>query len=240
MDDQSVSMGAPEASGPAAPPDAGPLGRIMGVFLKPKQTFESMRERPRFLLALILVAIVQLGIASLIVSSGIARDEAVAKLEAQGADQAKIDTVEKFMDSPVAPVFTVVTAVVAVGFGIVAGAALLFFMGNLMLGGRLQFRHYVCAVAFGWVVMLVDNIVRASLILAKHGYDVRLGLGNLFGEDVGFGVRALDAVTDPLLLWSTAITALAVSVFAKKGFGFGVIAVLPGFLIGAVLQGMGR
>jgi hypothetical protein len=125
---------------------------------------------------------------------------------------------------------------VAFGFGLLASAALLFFMGNFMLGGRLGFRHYVSVVAYSWVVSLVDHAVRLALIVSRESLDVRLGLGNLFGEEIGFLGRAVDLATDPLFLWATAVAAIGVSVYARKGFGFGAIAVLPGFLIGILLQ----
>jgi len=44
-------------------------------------------------------------------------------------------------------------------------------------------------------------------------------------------MHVADTATDPLLLWATAIEALGVSVMARKSFGFGVLAVLPGFLL---------
>ena len=43
--------------------------------------------------------------------------------------------------------------------------------------------------------------------------------------------KALDTATDPLMLWSTAVLAIGVSVYARKGIGFGILTVLPGFLI---------
>jgi hypothetical protein len=42
------------------------------------------------------------------------------------------------------------------------------------------------------------------------------------------------------MLWSGAVSAVGVSVFAKKKFSFGVLVVLPAFLIGAVLSGISR
>ncbi|MGE5175680.1 MAG: Yip1 family protein [Hyphomicrobiales bacterium] len=238
MDDQNASLQmSSEGPAGAAPEDMGPLGRLIGVFINPRRTFESMRERPRFLLAAILVLVVQVAIAGVMVQSGVPRDETIAKMERQGADQAKIEAVEKFFDSPIAPAITVTTAVFGVAIALLISAGVLFFMGNLMLGGRIELRHYLSATAYGSVVMLVDNVVRIGLILAKHSYDVRLGLGNVFGEDIGFVGRALDGMTDPLLLWATAVTALAVSVYARKGFGFGILTVLPGFVIGSILQG---
>ena len=208
-------------------PERSPLGRLLGIFINPAGVFASMRARPRFFLAFLVVLIFQ---------TGIVRDESIAQLEAKGKDPQQIEAMTKFFDSPAAPIITVVTGDVAFGFGLLASAALLFFMGNFMLGGRLTFRHYLSVVAFSWVVSLVDHAVRLALIVSRESLDVRLGLGNLFGEEIGFFGRALDLATDPLFLWATAVAAIGVSVYARKGFGFGAMAVLPGFILGILFQ----
>jgi hypothetical protein len=200
------------------PPDPGPIGRLVGVFIRPRATFESMRERPRFLIAFIILLVVQTTIAFVLFHSGIVAEQTVAKMEAQGK------------------IITVLTAPVATAIGLVSGAAILFFMANLMMGARLRFAHYLSAVAFAGIVQLVDQLVRVGLILANRSFDVRLGLGMLFGDSTGFGVRALDTLTDPLFLWGNAIGALAVGTYSKRGFGFGVLATLPGVILAVILS----
>lgn len=219
------------------PPDEpGPLARLFGVFFRPRRTFESMRERPRFLLPMILLLVVQTSIAFVMFRTGIVAEETVAKMEAQGKDPKAIEAVESFFEGTGGLLATVATAPFATAVGLLSGAALLFFMGNLMLGARLRFAHYLSAVAFAGVVQLVDQLVRVGLILANRSFDVRLGLGTLFGDATGFGIRALDTITDPLFLWGNAICALAVAVYAKRGFGFGVLAVLPGVILAVLLS----
>lgn len=228
--------GAPGLAALNAPPDPGPLGRLIGVFFRPRATFESMRERPRFLLPLIILLVVQTSIAFVLFHSGIVAEQTVAKMEAQGKDQHAIEAVQNFFEGTGGLVVTVVTAPFATAVGLISGAAILFFMGNLMMGARLRFPHYLSAVAFAGIVQSVDQLVRVGLILAQRSFDVRLGLGNLFGDATGFGVRAIDTLTDPLFLWGTAICALAVAVYAKRGFGFGILAVLPGTLLAVILS----
>ena len=217
-------------------PERSALGRLFGIFVDPRGVFASMRAHPRFLLALLVVLVFQTVFAVLIFQTGIVRDTSISQLEAKGKDPQQIEAMERFFDSPAAPIITTVSGDIAFGFGLLVSAALLFFMGNFMLGGRVTFRHYVSVVAFSWVVSLVDHSVRLALILSRGSLDVRLGLGNLFGDEIGFLGRALDLATDPLFLWATAVSAIGVSVFARKGFGFGAITVLPGFLLGVILQ----
>ena len=239
MNDQDIAAPPPvlpEAPDADAVPERSPLGRLFGIFVDPRGVFASMRARPRFLLAFVTVLVVQTVFAILIFRSGIVRDEAIAQLEAKGKDPQQIEAMERFFDSPAAPIISTVSGDVMFGFGLLASAALLFFMGNFMLGGRLTLRHYVSVVAFSWVVSLLDHAVRLGLILSRGSLDVRLGLGNLLGDDIGFPGRFLDLATDPLYLWATVVSAIGVSVFARKKFGFGVLTVLPGFLFGTLLQ----
>jgi hypothetical protein len=124
-------------------------------------------------------------------------------------------------------------------FGALLAAALLYFTANLMMGAKLTFRHYLCAAAFGSLVGLVDSVVRTVLIVSRGDTHVRLGLGAVMGDATGFPVAALDAITGPLLLWSVAVQAIGVGVFAKKGFGFGALASVPSLLVMALFAGFG-
>ena len=208
------------------------------IFVKPKATFEAMADRPRFLLAIILVVAAITGLTVPIFQAGIVRDDTIAKMEAKGAPDTQVEATAKFFDSPAGLAISLGTNVVAVPFVWLVTGGILFFMGNLMLGAKLKFPHYLSAAAYGWVVGMIDHAVRTALMVAKGSMDVRLGLGNFFGDELPFLGRVIDSMTDPLLLWGSAIIALGVAVYAKKGFGFGVIAVLPTFVMSLLLSSM--
>jgi hypothetical protein len=104
-------------------------------------------------------------------------------------------------------------------------------MANLMLGGKLRYTHYLCIAAYGAVVGIVDQVVRMGIALGRGTLMVHLGIGAFLGEELSPIMRIVDTATDPLLLWATAIQALGVAVMTKKSFGFGALAVLPGYLI---------
>lgn len=220
----------------APPPEMSPIGRLLGVFIQPRATFESMRERPRILLPMIVLIVVQTALAFVMFQSGIVAEETTAKMEAQGRSPQEIEAVQRFFEGTPALIFTMATSPVFATILLVTLAGLAFFIGNLMLGGRLRYAHYLSAMAFGGLVLLVEQIVRVGLILASRTYDVRLGLGMLLGDATGFGVRVLDTMTDPLFLWGHAISALGIAVYARRGFGFGVASVLLGVLASVLLS----
>lgn len=211
---------------------------LFTIFAAPKSTFAKMAESPRFLLALILCIVVISAFTVPIFTSGVVRDETVAKLEAKGAPEAQVQATAQFFDSPAGLWIGLGGNVIGIPFVMLLSSAVLFFMGNLMLGAKLRFPHYLSATVYGAVVGLVDYAVRSALVLAKQTTDVRLGVGNFFGDDLPYIGKVLDSATDPLLLWGTAITALGVAVYAKKGFGFGALASLPTFIIMLLLAGM--
>jgi hypothetical protein len=226
------------AEGPAAP-SISAFQSLVGVFANPRKTFEAMAAKPRFLLPMVLVLLAHAAFVAVIVQSGVVRNDTLAKLEAQGKAPEVVEAMEKFFDSPAAMVIVPTTAVVVIAFVMLLYAALVFFLGNLMLGGRLTYKQYLSVVAHSTVLGLVGNAVRASLAVAKGTMDIRLGAGNLLGEDPSFLVRFVDSITNPLALWPAAVMALGVSVLAKKSFSFGVMAVLPAFLLISLIFGPG-
>ena len=233
---------------PAGRPSSGvsPWGSLLTIFTKPRATFEALAPRPVFGVALAVVLVFQLLAVFVAFQSGAIRNDAVAKteqaLEKRGLDPAaisgQVEETENFFNQPIAGVFVVTGGVLGFAFFLLVGAGLLYFMANLMFGAKLRFAHYLCAVVYGSVIGTVDQAVRVGLAYQNGTLDVRLGIGALFGEEAGFLARALDALTDPLHLWALGVTALGVSVFARKGFGFGVLALVPGILLGVLFAGM--
>jgi hypothetical protein len=200
-----------------------------------------------FGIALAVVLVFQVLFVGLALQSGAILNDAIektqAKLEERGADQGSaditIDQTRKFFESPIGPVVVITSGMIAFAFAILVASGLAYFMANLMFGAKLRFAHYLCAVVYGAVVGIVDQMARVGLAFQTGTLNVRLGVGSFLGEDMGFLGRMLDTLTDPLHLWALGVTALGVSVFAKKGFGFGILALLPAALLGAVLAGMG-
>jgi hypothetical protein len=116
-------------------------------------------------------------------------------------------------------------------------SGLAFFLGNLMMGANVRFQHYLSATAYGSVVGLVEGVATIAIALAKGSTDVRFGVGNFFGDELSIPLKILDTLTDPLFLWGIAVTALAISVYSRKSFRFGVIASIPVLLVKVLLIG---
>lgn len=219
-------------------PSTNEFRSLFTIFSGPKQTFAGMAEKPRFWIALVAVVVVMTALSAVVFQSGIVRDETIAKLEAQGAPEAQIEATARMFDSPVGMAFSLGGNLLGIPFVLNVTAALLLFVGNFLLGAKLRFPHYLSAAVYGSVIGLVDHVIRTVLVVSRQSLDIRLGIGNLFGEDLSYIPRVLDSMTDPFLLWGMAVTALGVATYARKGFGFGVITALPVFLATILLSGM--
>ena len=226
------------ATAPSELPEPSPLGAVAGAFVRPRETFESMRPHPRYWLPLILVVLAQVAFSVLLLQSGAVANDQLAKAEAKGATPEQVEHMRTFFESPAAPVIVGVGGLVTMAFIILLGSGVAFFMGNLMMGGGITYRHYLSAQAHGAAIGLLDQAIRTGIAWSKGTLDIRLGLGNLLGDDIGPFGRILDAATDPFILWSTAVVALGISVYARKKYMFGVLTVLPMFLLGLVLSAM--
>jgi hypothetical protein len=224
--------------GPEAPSQSA-AGSLIGVFTEPRRTFAAMTQKPRLLAPMIVLVLFQLLFGLLLAQSGVMKNDAIAKMEAKNAPQEQLDAVTRMMDSPARFVFAVAGPIVLV-FSLLISAALLYFMANLMLGGRLRYAHYLCIAAYGAVVGIVDQAVRLGLALNRGTLQVHLGVGAFLGDDLSAPLRILDTATDPLLLWAVVVQAVGVAAMAKKGFGFGLLAVLPGTLILVCLSAFQR
>lgn len=210
---------------------------LLGIFTRPKATFEALSGRPRVLAPILLVLLFQIIFGVMLAQSGIMKNDTIARLEAKNAPSEQIDAVSKVMDGPAKYGFVVAGPIVLV-FSLLVSAALIFFMANLMLGAKLRYIHYFCIAAYGAVVGIVDQVVRMVIAHSRGTLMVHMGIGAFLGEELGVVMRILDTATDPLLLWATAIEALGVAVMTRKSFGFGALAVLPGYLILVCLSGL--
>jgi hypothetical protein len=230
----------PAVSGPDPGPEApSAVGSLIGVFTEPRPTFAAMTAKPRLLAPLVVLVLFQLVFGIVLAQSGIMKNDTIAKLEAKSAPQEQIDAVTRMMDSPARFVFAAAGPIVLV-FSLLISAALLYFMANLMLGGRLRYTHYLCIAAYGAVVGIVDQAVRMGLALNRGTLLVHMGVGAFLGDDLSAPLRVLDTATDPLLLWAVLVQALGVAAMTKKGLGFGLLAVLPGTLILCALSAFQR
>ena len=155
---------------------------LVGVFTNPRSTFQSLAAKPRILTPILVVIVFQLLFAVVLAQTGILKNDTIARLEAKNSPPEQIDAVSKVMDGPAKYAFVIAGPVVLV-FSLLVSGALIYFMGNLMLGARLRYAHYLSIAAYGAVVGIVDQLVRLGIALGRGTLMVHLGIGAFLGEE---------------------------------------------------------
>jgi Yip1-like protein len=237
-DTAQIEGSAPAGTLPEAPQMSAPE-TLVGIFTKPKQTFQALEHKPRILAPFLVVLVFQIVFGFVAMQSGIQKADTLHKLEQKNAPPEQIEAVTNVMDSPARFLFILGGPIVLSLFWLVT-SAILYFIANLMLGARLRFTHYLCIVAYGWVVGILDQAAQMGVALSRGTLFVSLGIGAFMGDELNGLMRILDAATDPLLLWVGAIEALGIAVMARKSFGFGILAVAPVYVLAAVARGLLR
>ena len=156
--------------------EMGPIGRIVGVFASPKETFESVDRKPTWLVPFILTLIFVIAFQFLTMDIGIKDRFAVMEARDMPAEQMEmarqqIEGPMKYIGLGIAPIATLVV------WAILAG--ILLFGGNTILGGESKFKKMFSLVAWSSLVGIVGGILKIFLILQKgtmHGVTTSLAI----------------------------------------------------------------
>jgi hypothetical protein len=140
------------------------FGRLIGVFSSPKETFESIDQKPTWLVPFIITVIIAIGLNFLVMDIGV-RDQ-IAKMEAMGAPSEQIEAVETQMQGPMRYIQIVAIPIVTLIIWAILSGVLLFG-STTILGGDAKFKKVFSVVAWSNLVTLLGGIIKTLLILSK-------------------------------------------------------------------------
>lgn len=213
----------PDAAGTAPPADLSLPTRIWAVYTAPRVLFQSLKERPRILGALVVLLL--LGVVSAVLLSGPAME---AQMEAMRANP---DMTEAQMQTAQQVAKTVGMAMFVFGSVLIALvlSAFLLLVANVFLGGRTTYRQMLSAVLHIGLIYIPALIVKAPLVLARNDINVQTSLAAFLpSSDQKTFLYQILAQTDLFTLWMWGLCILAVSVLAgvpvrRAGFAVGGI-----------------
>lgn len=211
-----VVPGAPQA-GEINAPDLGIMGRLTGIFSNPKDTFESINQKPNWLVPYLVVMLITLVMQFLTLD--IQLQDQVAMMEAKGAPVEQIEMAQKNLEGPMKYIqFVAIPVVTLIVWVIYSGIFL--FVGNTMLGGRGRFYAVFSAFAWSSLIGSVGHIVKSLLILAKgtmHGVTTSLAAVMPTPElgDRGSLIYQILAKTDIFMIWVLVVWGIGFSAIFK-------------------------
>ena len=235
-----------EAREPAQMSEAATLGNI---FFEPGRTFEDLRRKPRFIFAMILIAILvagySLGLQYKVGESGLrsfiadtvekrAPNLSAEQKASQIDMQMKINSFTKFA----VPVFVIVAMFIG---------GLLYWGAAKAFGGDGGFLHAVSVFTYSSVPPTVVGMIASFIIMAfKSADDIDLGLSQrgLLNAKLGFFVNGhqapvlatLLATFDLLAIWGWILAAIGLRITNRlsKGSAWAIVIIIA--LIGVAFR----
>lgn len=169
-------MAMPTIPAPAqqAPPRVSSFGRLFNVFFEPKATFESIVERPSWvlpMLASILIGIVVVAFIGSRVGWRQVIDKQIASSPRaqQRMEQIPADQREAMLEkqAKVAPIIGYVGIVVGIPIAELIVAALLLVAFNIISGSKTRFSASLGIVAHSWLPYVISGLLGVLILFIK-------------------------------------------------------------------------
>jgi hypothetical protein len=219
---------------PEPAPQVSSIGRIFGVIFSPKPTFESIAQRPTWILPLLLISI--LSIATVFIFGQrvgwrgfmIRQDQQNSRLQKQ-MDQMTPEKRDKMLDqqTKIAPIFGYVGAVLGIFVAAVVVAAVLMLAFNMMVGGGIRFMTSLGIVAHSWVTALIGGLLGILVLFLKDPSTIDIqhlvatNAGAFLSDDAPKWQESLLSSFDLFTFWSMILMSIGYSATNPKKISFG-------------------
>jgi len=167
-------MATPATPAPPPPVPVNSFGRLFGVFFEPKATFESIAQRPTWVLPMIVLILISIVIVALIGSrvgwrQVIDRQIASSPRAQQRMEQVPPAQREQILDKQAkfAGVIAYVGVIVGTVIAEVIVAALLLAVFNIMAGSKISFSTSLGIVAHSWMPYAITGLLGILILFIK-------------------------------------------------------------------------
>ena len=219
---------------PESVPQVSSVGRIFGVIFSPKATFESIVQRPTWILPLLLISVISI-VTVFIFGQRVGwrgfmirQDQQNSRLQKQ-MDQMTPDQRDKMLDqqTKIAPIFGYVGAVLGIFVAPVVVAAVLMVAFNMMVGGGIRFKTSLGIVAHSWVTALIGGLLGILVLFLKDPSTIDIqhlvatNAGAFLSDDAPKWQESLLSSFDLFTFWSMILMSIGYSATNPKKISFG-------------------
>ncbi len=171
---------------PTVQPEEKPMGgasKVFNVFFEPRKVFESLKIKPTWLVAFIIIAI--LGIGFFYTTYPYIMQQQVERIRDNDKipEEQKQVIIEKMTENTHPPVWQLFLAPLGAIVTLVIVAAILFFVFNVILGGDSSFRRVFSVYCYSSLIAIPSMIVKYPLIMIKKDINVQTSLALLLSAD---------------------------------------------------------
>jgi hypothetical protein len=227
-------MASPVTPAPEAAPSVSSVGRIFGAIFSPKPTFESIAQRPTWILPLVLISILSI-VTIFIFGQRVGwRGFIERQIQMNASAQKQMDAMtpedrEKAlaMRAKIAPIFGYVFGVLGIFIVAVIIAAILMVAFNMMIGGGVGFSASLGIVSHSWVPGIIGGLLGILVLFLKDPSTIDLqhlvatNAGAFLSDDAPKWQEALLSSFDLFTFWSMILMGIGYSAVNPKKISFG-------------------
>ena len=160
----------PAVEAPSPEKPSNPFSRLIGVLFSPGQTFADIARKPDWLVPAILIIVVFL-VATIVTVPRIDFESMMRQaMEAQGRSGSQAEQGLRFA---VAFAKGIQYAIPFVLIGILAVAALIYWLGVRLVGGEATYQQVFSVVLYGFTPNVIHALVKIPVVLSKHNINPR-------------------------------------------------------------------
>jgi len=189
---------------------------LVGVFLDPRRTFESIDRKPDYLVPLLLVIVVGTLFTIItwpIIESTLMQAQ-IEQLEEQGMTQEQIDQAMS-----VGKMFGFIGPAISIILGSLVVSLILLFAGNVMMGGSSKFKKVFSVYCYSGVISILAYVIKLPLALNKNSLEVYISPAALFPASAQDTILfKVAAVFDVFVIWQLIVVTVGMSVIFKTSF----------------------
>lgn len=197
--------------------------RAAGVFASPQRTFSDIAWRPDWITPLIFVVLATIILTQLsvpaILSDYATSDQLEKMIQRRNMTEEQANRAMEMAKTQMRN-FSAVSAGVGVILISLLTAAVLLFMGNIVLGGSANFKQVFAVYCWGGLVAILGYLLRIPIVLEKMTTKVYLGPAILLPADAEkTALFKVAAALDVFVLWRVALVAVGFAAIYRFSLG---------------------
>jgi len=203
-----------EVSAVSLEKEPGVLSKIIGVFISPRKSFESVDRKPNWVAPVVILLLFSLVASFAIMDVAVSErmEEQREKMIERGMSPTDADAalekgmaIGKIAGYVFAPVGTVVTLLIVAG--------VLLFAGNVLLGGESTFKKAFAMYSYASLIGVLGFLLKIPLILQKQTMNVHFSLATFLPADQSKRfVYLLLSKVEIFSLWQLAVVCIGMGV----------------------------
>jgi hypothetical protein len=204
----------------AAPAGDHLLARLVGVVFSPRDTFERIVARPRWVSALALITLVVAGASFILLSTETGQmamvDQQIRQSENFGQTVSDEQYAQMERMAPMMRYFVGGSQLVFIPLMTLVTAGLLFAFFNAGLGGDATFKQVMAVVSHSGAISLLQQLFLVPLNYARGSMSTNLGVfARAFADDTSFIARFLGMI-DLFIIWWLIVLSIGLAVLYRR------------------------